>query len=122
MVILKQCCSGIINSQKKSLTGQHCDAAAIFAATPPTISCSLTTDNYKTAPSFKRIPVSILRSCFYSAEFRPNRFPEAEAMQPEGTAVKSSLEKPLHQLTEDDIAQVTREDCRRYLKEKGRAK
>ncbi|XP_012839507.1 PREDICTED: protein TIFY 4B-like isoform X3 [Erythranthe guttata] len=40
-------------------------------------------------------------------------------MQPEVTAVNSSLEKPLHQLTEDDIAQVTREDCRRYLKEKG---
>ncbi|KAI3460904.1 hypothetical protein Pfo_017567 [Paulownia fortunei] len=40
-------------------------------------------------------------------------------MQPEGTAVKSALDKPLHQLTEDDIAQLTREDCRRYLKEKG---
>lgn len=34
-------------------------------------------------------------------------------------AVKSVLDKPLHQLTEDDISQLTREDCRRYLKEKG---
>lgn len=40
-------------------------------------------------------------------------------MPPEETAVKVILDKPLHQLTEDDIAQVTREDCRRYLKEKG---
>ncbi|XP_042043432.1 protein TIFY 4B-like [Salvia splendens] len=38
---------------------------------------------------------------------------------PEETAAKSPLDKPLHLLTEDDIAQVTREDCRRYLKEKG---
>uniref|UniRef100_A0A7N0TLQ7 Uncharacterized protein n=1 Tax=Kalanchoe fedtschenkoi TaxID=63787 RepID=A0A7N0TLQ7_KALFE len=32
---------------------------------------------------------------------------------------RSALDKPLHQLTEDDISQLTREDCRRYLKEKG---
>ncbi|KMZ56410.1 hypothetical protein ZOSMA_95G00030 [Zostera marina] len=32
---------------------------------------------------------------------------------------KSPLYKPLWQLTEDDIVQVTREDCRRFLKEKG---
>lgn len=44
---------------------------------------------------------------------------ESYVMPPEETAVKSPLEKPLHLLTEDDIAQVTREDCRRYLKEKG---
>ncbi|CAM8896080.1 unnamed protein product [Rhodiola kirilowii] len=31
----------------------------------------------------------------------------------------SPLDKPLHQLTEDDISQLTREDCRRYLKQKG---
>ncbi|KAL8214970.1 hypothetical protein R6Q57_004419 [Mikania cordata] len=31
----------------------------------------------------------------------------------------SALDKPLHQLTEDDISQLTREDCRRYLKKKG---
>ncbi|XP_073142866.1 protein TIFY 4B-like isoform X4 [Henckelia pumila] len=37
----------------------------------------------------------------------------------EVAAAKSPLDKPLQQLTEDDIAQVTREDCRRYLKEKG---
>ncbi|XP_057517381.1 protein TIFY 4B-like isoform X1 [Amaranthus tricolor] len=36
------------------------------------------------------------------------------------TAVaKSVLDKPLHELTEDDITQLTREDCRRYLKDKG---
>ncbi|KAL0419856.1 UNVERIFIED_CONTAM: protein TIFY 4B [Sesamum radiatum] len=45
--------------------------------------------------------------------------PESYSMPPEETAVKSPLDKPLHQLTEDDIAQLTREDCRRYLKEKG---
>ncbi|XP_011012281.1 PREDICTED: protein TIFY 4B-like isoform X3 [Populus euphratica] len=40
-------------------------------------------------------------------------------MQPGETVSRSALEKPLHQLTEDDISQLTREDCRRYLKEKG---
>ena len=35
------------------------------------------------------------------------------------TVAKSVLQKPLHQLTEDDISQLTREDCRRYLKDKG---
>ncbi|MBA0708799.1 hypothetical protein Golax_023891, partial [Gossypium laxum] len=35
------------------------------------------------------------------------------------TVSRSPLYKPLNQLTEDDISQVTREDCRRYLKEKG---
>ncbi|KAH1230811.1 Protein TIFY 4B [Glycine max] len=32
---------------------------------------------------------------------------------------RSILDKPLNQLTEDDISQLTREDCRRFLKEKG---
>ncbi|KAG6434941.1 hypothetical protein SASPL_106586 [Salvia splendens] len=45
--------------------------------------------------------------------------PESSPARPEETAAKSPLAKPLHLLTEDDIAQVTREDCRRYLKEKG---
>ncbi|XP_017414905.1 protein TIFY 4B isoform X3 [Vigna angularis] len=37
-----------------------------------------------------------------------------------GTATfRSILDKPLNQLTEDDISQLTREDCRRFLKEKG---
>lgn len=31
----------------------------------------------------------------------------------------TALDKPHHQLTEDDISQLTREDCRRYLKQKG---
>ncbi|CAO2833726.1 unnamed protein product [Amaranthus hypochondriacus] len=35
------------------------------------------------------------------------------------TVAKSVLQKPLHLLTEDDISQLTREDCRRYLKDKG---
>ncbi|XWS31523.1 hypothetical protein CRYUN_Cryun23aG0083800 [Craigia yunnanensis] len=40
-------------------------------------------------------------------------------MSPGETVSQSPLDKPLNQLTEDDISQVTREDCRRYLKEKG---
>ncbi|GAV87394.1 tify domain-containing protein/CCT_2 domain-containing protein [Cephalotus follicularis] len=40
-------------------------------------------------------------------------------MLPGQTVSGSLLDKPLHQLTEDDISQVTREDCRRYLKQKG---
>ncbi|PKA58295.1 Protein TIFY 4B [Apostasia shenzhenica] len=32
---------------------------------------------------------------------------------------RSLLEKPLSDLTEDDIAQITREECRRFLKERG---
>ncbi|XP_060960523.1 protein TIFY 4B isoform X2 [Cannabis sativa] len=35
------------------------------------------------------------------------------------TTFRSILEKPLNQLTEDDISQLTREDCRKYLKDKG---
>ncbi|KAM7278196.1 hypothetical protein ACFE04_005330 [Oxalis oulophora] len=37
----------------------------------------------------------------------------------EGKLFGSILDKPLHLLTEDDILQLTREDCRKYLKEKG---
>ncbi|KDP21403.1 hypothetical protein JCGZ_21874 [Jatropha curcas] len=40
-------------------------------------------------------------------------------MQPAETISRPPLDKPLQQLTEDDISQLTREDCRRYLKEKG---
>lgn len=32
---------------------------------------------------------------------------------------RAALDKPLEQLTEEDIMHLTREDCRRYLKEKG---
>ncbi|GAV57556.1 tify domain-containing protein/CCT_2 domain-containing protein [Cephalotus follicularis] len=35
------------------------------------------------------------------------------------TSFHSILDKPLRQLTEDDISQLTREDCRKYLKDKG---
>lgn len=38
---------------------------------------------------------------------------------PLSASTTSLLDKPLHQLTEDDISQLTREDCRRYLKQKG---
>ncbi|XP_044503799.1 protein TIFY 4B-like isoform X2 [Mangifera indica] len=40
-------------------------------------------------------------------------------MSPGEMVSRSLLDKPLNQLTEDDISQLTREDCRRYLKEKG---
>ncbi|XP_058197825.1 protein TIFY 4B-like isoform X3 [Rhododendron vialii] len=40
-------------------------------------------------------------------------------MSTEETVSRSPLDKPLHLLTEEDISQLTREDCRRYLKEKG---
>ncbi|KAF5466077.1 hypothetical protein F2P56_016034 [Juglans regia] len=35
------------------------------------------------------------------------------------TTFRPILDKPLNQLTEEDIAQLTREDCRKYLKDKG---
>ncbi|KAI4304034.1 hypothetical protein MLD38_039598 [Melastoma candidum] len=35
------------------------------------------------------------------------------------SSVRSILDKPLCQLTEDDISQLTREDCRKFLKDKG---
>ncbi|KAG0460104.1 hypothetical protein HPP92_023232 [Vanilla planifolia] len=37
----------------------------------------------------------------------------------EPSTAKSLLHKPLSELGEDDIAQITREECRRFLKEKG---
>ncbi|KAJ7979985.1 protein TIFY 4B-like isoform X1 [Quillaja saponaria] len=40
-------------------------------------------------------------------------------MNTETTSCRSILDKPLNQLTEDDISQLTREDCRKFLKEKG---
>ncbi|KAJ8547556.1 hypothetical protein K7X08_011142 [Anisodus acutangulus] len=43
-------------------------------------------------------------------------------MPPEETISKSPLDKPLYLLTDDDISQLTREDCRRYLKDKGMRK
>ncbi|KAF8085111.1 hypothetical protein N665_0680s0010 [Sinapis alba] len=38
------------------------------------------------------------------------------------SSAKSILEKPLKLLTEDDISQLTREDCRKFLKDKGMRK
>lgn len=43
-------------------------------------------------------------------------------MSLEETVYKSPLDKPLYLLTDDDISQLTREDCRRYLKAKGMRK
>ncbi|CAL9079633.1 unnamed protein product, partial [Musa textilis] len=40
-------------------------------------------------------------------------------MNPGETTPPSPLDKPLAELTEEDIAQLTREDCRRFLKAKG---
>ncbi|XP_068650197.1 protein TIFY 4B-like isoform X2 [Aristolochia californica] len=40
-------------------------------------------------------------------------------MATEETALCSPLDKPLKDLTEEDISQLTREDCRRFLKQKG---
>ncbi|KAG9451733.1 hypothetical protein H6P81_004637 [Aristolochia fimbriata] len=40
-------------------------------------------------------------------------------MATEETALRSPLDKPLKDLTEEDISQLTREDCRRFLKQKG---
>ncbi|KAL1342622.1 hypothetical protein HN51_029151 [Arachis hypogaea] len=45
--------------------------------------------------------------------------PTATATATATATFRSILDKPLHQLTEDDISQLTREDCRRFLKEKG---
>lgn len=45
--------------------------------------------------------------------------PKSYTMQPKETVSRSPLYKPLHLLSEDDISQLTREDCRRFLKEKG---
>ncbi|KAF8115429.1 hypothetical protein N665_0027s0044 [Sinapis alba] len=40
-------------------------------------------------------------------------------MDGEVSSAKSILEKPLKLLTEEDISQLTREDCRKFLKDKG---
>ncbi|XP_077239832.1 protein TIFY 4B-like isoform X2 [Tasmannia lanceolata] len=45
--------------------------------------------------------------------------PESDVMTTAGTNFRSALDKPVGELTEEDILQLTREDCRRYLKEKG---
>lgn len=47
-------------------------------------------------------------------------WPESEEEMDVGvSSAKSILEKPLKLLTEEDISQLTREDCRKFLKEKG---
>ncbi|RWW11479.1 hypothetical protein GW17_00024909 [Ensete ventricosum] len=45
--------------------------------------------------------------------------PVSGTMNPGETTPPSPLDKPLAELTEEDIAQLTREDCRRFLKAKG---
>ncbi|XP_050235560.1 protein TIFY 4B-like [Mercurialis annua] len=42
-----------------------------------------------------------------------------DSMRWSSTTTTTTLDKPLHQLTERDISELTREDCRRYLKQKG---
>lgn len=48
-----------------------------------------------------------------------NRRWEFDGMDAGVTSFRSILDKPLTQLTEEDISQVTREECRKYLIEKG---
>ncbi|KAF8388110.1 hypothetical protein HHK36_026776 [Tetracentron sinense] len=45
--------------------------------------------------------------------------PETDAMNPGNSIFRSPLDKPLELLTEEDISQLTREDCRKFLKDKG---
>ncbi|CAD5165516.1 unnamed protein product [Musa acuminata subsp. malaccensis] len=45
--------------------------------------------------------------------------PDPAAMGPGEVASRSPLDKPFADLTDEDIAQLTREDCRRFLKAKG---
>ncbi|CAL9132455.1 unnamed protein product [Musa textilis] len=45
--------------------------------------------------------------------------PDPAAMGPGEVASRSPLDKPFAALTDEDIAQLTREDCRRFLKAKG---
>ncbi|PIA45047.1 hypothetical protein AQUCO_01700538v1 [Aquilegia coerulea] len=40
-------------------------------------------------------------------------------MKPDETVSRSPLDKPLFQLTDEDISQLTREDCRKFLRDKG---
>ncbi|XP_073040678.1 protein TIFY 4B-like isoform X4 [Primulina eburnea] len=70
-------------------------------------------------PQFEPNFLPKLKILLTISKFR-QMIPESGSVPHEEVAVaKSPLDKPLQQLTEDDIAQVTREDCRRYLKEKG---
>lgn len=45
--------------------------------------------------------------------------PGSDALKPGEPVYRSPLDKPLSELTEEDISQLTREDCRKYLKDKG---
>ncbi|MCD9644349.1 hypothetical protein HAX54_032536 [Datura stramonium] len=65
------------------------------------------------------LPRSKLFVSDYLRSFGRFPAPEFDIMTPGETVSRSLLDKPLYQLTEDDISQLTREDCRRFLKGKG---
>ncbi|KAI3801027.1 hypothetical protein L1987_29127 [Smallanthus sonchifolius] len=56
---------------------------------------------------------------FYCQDPRPPTTAMTTEEPPLPLSTLSPLDKPLHLLTEDDISQVTREQCRQYLKQKG---
>jgi hypothetical protein len=89
---------------------------------PPRISHSPAHSPRTLSPlEVQHIHQNTTRRCKITLNRSGNRSPDPKSntMQPGETVFRSALDKPLHQLTEDDISQVTREDCRRYLKEKG---
>lgn len=54
------------------------------------------------------------------ASFASGKYEESRtSSKPSVSVEKTRLDKPLEELSEEDIMQLTREDCRRYLKEKG---
>lgn len=77
--------------------------------------CRLSDPYYFTGHKMKQ---SLFHSDYLSS-FCRFPAPELDSLPPEVTVSKSPLDKPLYQLTDDDISQLTREDCRRYLKQKG---
>ncbi|GMH19986.1 hypothetical protein Nepgr_021827 [Nepenthes gracilis] len=88
-----------------------------FARQRPKLHTSNAESQDNNSPSVE----SIVLVSYSSVLFRPESGPESDVMSTGVTATRagSVLDKPLHQLTEEDLSQVTREDCRRFLKEKG---
>ena len=69
--------------------------------------------------SHTHIPPLLLPQIIWSCHSDRSPLPEFDAMNAGTATFRSILDKPLKQLTEDDISQLTREDCRKFLKEKG---
>jgi hypothetical protein len=71
---------------------------------------------------YKLVSVPAGSPSFQLGRVKPPESVRDEEMQ-SGIMVNSSeknaLKKPLEELTDADILQLTREDCRRYLKERG---